>query len=334
MWQDESQCTLAYHRCGTDNLAGSRPEHRLGYASSDETAADEPVEYQSFFPQTASEALQHDSSIFVIPQGNPYGPYRLQIPSQPGRSIADRDIVRNQPRQVPQDPLSQPPPIPLLITEDNPRSGYYGVKRLRTDYSEDTVDNIEDSRGKYAAFVDSSSLNMQQVPHSAPLYPNYSPVASRDQFLDQQQLIAQQHLAPLSVQAHHHHHRLPTQLGHEPQASQAEEPMSMHSSASLVGQEGMPAPAPRPNMPKLKFSAEEDQKLVDLKEGKNLTWKQIADFFPGRSSGTLQVRYCTKLKAKTVNWADDSVSSICAISHFHAHASADPPSYASPSHGV
>jgi hypothetical protein len=27
-----------------------------------------------------------------------------------------------------------------------------------------------------------------------------------------------------------------------------------------------------------------------------LAWKQIAEFFPGRSSGTLQVRYCTKLK--------------------------------------
>lgn len=46
---------------------------------------------------------------------------------------------------------------------------------------------------------------------------------------------------------------------------------------------------------------------MDLKEKKNLTWKQIADFFPGRSSGTLQVRYCTKLKAKTTNWTDEMV---------------------------
>ena len=69
----------------------------------------------------------------------------------------------------------------------------------------------------------------------------------------------------------------------------------------------MPPPAPRPRGPKLKFTPEDDQLLVDLKEKKNLTWKQIADFFPGRSSGTLQVRYCTKLKAKTTVWTDDMV---------------------------
>jgi hypothetical protein len=47
---------------------------------------------------------------------------------------------------------------------------------------------------------------------------------------------------------------------------------------------------------------------MDLKEKKSLTWKQIADFFPGRSSGTLQVRYCTKLKAKATVWSDQMVS--------------------------
>ncbi len=77
---------------------------------------------------------------------------------------------------------------------------------------------------------------------------------------------------------------------------------------SAVGQAGMPDPAPRPRGPKLKFSPDDDQLLVDLKENKNLTWKQIAEFFPGRSSGTLQVRYCTKLKAKTTVWTDDTVS--------------------------
>ena len=72
----------------------------------------------------------------------------------------------------------------------------------------------------------------------------------------------------------------------------------------------MPPPAPRPRGPKLKFTPEDDQLLVDLKEKKNLTWKQIADFFPGRSSGTLQVRYCTKLKAKTTVWTDEMVSEV------------------------
>jgi Myb-like DNA-binding domain len=111
-----------------------------------------------------------------------------------------------------------------------------------------------------------------------------------------------------------HHHRLPSQTRHTSlprryQASQLEV-MTGGGTTSVVGQAGMPAPASRPRVPKLKFSAQEDQMLVELKENKNLTWKQIAEFFPGRTSGTLQVRYCTKLKAKTVIWTDESVSSI------------------------
>lgn len=77
----------------------------------------------------------------------------------------------------------------------------------------------------------------------------------------------------------------------------------------MVGQAGMPSPAQKPRGPKLKFTPEDDQLLIDLKENKSLTWKQIADFFPGRSSGTLQVRYCTKLKAKTTQWTDETVCS-------------------------
>ena len=77
---------------------------------------------------------------------------------------------------------------------------------------------------------------------------------------------------------------------------------------NVVGQDGMPSPAPKPKGPKLKFTSEDDALLVELKETKSLTWKQIADFFPGRSSGTLQVRYCTKLKAKTTAWSDELVS--------------------------
>lgn len=76
----------------------------------------------------------------------------------------------------------------------------------------------------------------------------------------------------------------------------------------MVGREGMPIPAAKPKGPKLKFTRDDDSLLVELKETKDLTWKQIADFFPGRSSGTLQVRYCTKLKAKTTAWSDEMVS--------------------------
>ncbi|KAK4626500.1 hypothetical protein CLAFUW4_04254 [Fulvia fulva] len=115
-----------------------------------------------------------------------------------------------------------------------------------------------------------------------------------------------------SQQTQHHHHRLPNQQppSKMPRFS-AYDALSPedddHGPPSVVGQPGMPIPAPRPKGPKLKFTPEDDALLVELKEAKNLTWKQIADFFPGRSSGTLQVRYCTKLKAKTTVWTDEMV---------------------------
>lgn len=105
-----------------------------------------------------------------------------------------------------------------------------------------------------------------------------------------------------------HHHHLPDM---EPPMKMMRRDEGGSSVPSLVGQDGMPPPAPRPRGPKLKFTAEDDQLLIQLKEQKNLTWKQIADFFPGRSSGTLQVRYCTKLKAKTTLWTEEMVSIAC-----------------------
>ncbi|KAJ3463953.1 hypothetical protein MRS44_008739 [Fusarium solani] len=101
----------------------------------------------------------------------------------------------------------------------------------------------------------------------------------------------------------HHHHHLPDS---GPPSKMMRRDDGGGGAPSVVGQAGMPAPAPRPRGPKLKFTPEDDQLLIELKENKNLTWKQIADFFPGRSSGTLQVRYCTKLKAKTTNWTEET----------------------------
>jgi hypothetical protein len=105
----------------------------------------------------------------------------------------------------------------------------------------------------------------------------------------------------------HHHHRLPD-TGPPSKMMRRDGDGGGGGAPSVVGQAGMPPPAPRPRGPKLKFTPEDDQLLIDLKENKSLTWKQIADFFPGRSSGTLQVRYCTKLKAKTTQWTDETVS--------------------------
>ena len=44
-----------------------------------------------------------------------------------------------------------------------------------------------------------------------------------------------------------------------------------------------------------RFSSEDDTLLQQLK-GKGLSWDEISDHFPGRSKGTLQVHYSTKLK--------------------------------------
>ncbi len=49
---------------------------------------------------------------------------------------------------------------------------------------------------------------------------------------------------------------------------------------------------------RISYTPEEDRLLKRLVEQRNLSWKQIAAYFPGRSSGALQNHYWTKLKTK------------------------------------
>ncbi|KAL7932119.1 hypothetical protein V8C35DRAFT_308542 [Trichoderma chlorosporum] len=102
---------------------------------------------------------------------------------------------------------------------------------------------------------------------------------------------------PWSRPSHHHHH-----LPDMSRSSSSMHGESSQDAHNLVGREGMPSPARRPQRPRIKFTQEEDELLIELKEQKNLTWKQIADFFPGRNPGTLQVRYCTRLKTESSPW--------------------------------
>ncbi|KAJ5651561.1 uncharacterized protein N7484_005284 [Penicillium longicatenatum] len=44
--------------------------------------------------------------------------------------------------------------------------------------------------------------------------------------------------------------------------------------------------------------SEADRLLIELKEQQGLSWKEIAKRFPGRSQGSLQVRYSTRLKRR------------------------------------
>jgi hypothetical protein len=54
----------------------------------------------------------------------------------------------------------------------------------------------------------------------------------------------------------------------------------------------------RPQSKRPRFTEEEDAKLVDLKERRGWSWEDIQRSFPGRSTGSLQVRYSTKLKER------------------------------------
>ncbi|CRL28795.1 unnamed protein product [Penicillium camemberti] len=47
-----------------------------------------------------------------------------------------------------------------------------------------------------------------------------------------------------------------------------------------------------------RFLSKDDQLLIELKEERSLPWKRIAEYFPGRSEGSLQVRYSTRLKGR------------------------------------
>ena len=49
---------------------------------------------------------------------------------------------------------------------------------------------------------------------------------------------------------------------------------------------------------RVKFTAAEDQMLLDMKNHRGLSWSKIADHFPGKTRTSLQIRYLTKLKKK------------------------------------
>ncbi|CAG8924972.1 unnamed protein product [Penicillium salamii] len=118
------------------------------------------------------------------------------------------------------------------------------------------------------------------------------------------------YLPPVSlpIPQQHHHHRLPTQalgLANSHSAGGSMSGNGEDEDMSFLKHDGLPTVLPVPKGPKTKFGPTEDATLIQLKEHWNFTWKQIQHWFPGRTSGTLQVRYCTKLKAKNVVWTEE-----------------------------
>lgn len=86
-------------------------------------------------------------------------------------------------------------------------------------------------------------------------------------------------------------------------SSSSNQPLSMTSNGSQKSK----------MTPKPKFSQEDDDLLIELKENQKLTWRQIAEHFDGRTAGALQVRYCTRLKGRSVSWPDNDIQDLSRV---------------------
>ncbi|KAK8117961.1 uncharacterized protein PG998_006242 [Apiospora kogelbergensis] len=302
--------------CIGDTLAGNYrvgPDYNVGYSPQDTHAGEhqqqQHQQQQQQQQQQHQSQSQHAYDTHHHHRGNPLqhsGPSSLheQTPPHSHHTMSQHHATTPHQHQILMDPshlgglpgtrhMGHPGPshygapgpshgLPLYpsMTPTQPQSA--GSKRSRPDDLDLTVSGLTD--------LDQSDLDsMQQTPMGS-AYTHAPP--------------------PPGAPPTHHHHRLPDQGPPTKMMRRDTGDGGLSSGGggapSVVGQVGMPSPAPRPRGPKLKFTPEDDQLLIDLKENKNLTWKQIADFFPGRSSGTLQVRYCTKLKAKTTQWTDET----------------------------
>ncbi|KAK5711308.1 hypothetical protein LTR17_018479 [Elasticomyces elasticus] len=175
--------------------------------------------------------------------------------------------------------------------------GYQALKQLQTQAGSNT------------------QMPVQLTPHNRHVQLHPLPFHMPSQPTLPRQTYPQQSFPVVQLQTHHHH-RLPNQGPRAKPRRTGEPPREtdQYGSPNMVGQAGMPATAPEPKDSKHKLTIEDDALLVELKKTKNLTWKQISNFFPGRSPGTLRVRYCTKLKAKTIVWTDDTVGDDTAAS--------------------
>lgn len=270
-------------------------------------------------PQPVQDYPQYGSSSILPSQiSAPEPSYTLAPTLAPSANLDHAQFSSMQkPRQ-----LSQVAPTHYSSPYESPQSVVYqqtAPSTRKRSFQEDFEYEYPGTQQLQAQAISRATHSPAEFAIAAQLQPS----ASSYQYPPSRRPSTQQSLDNVSThsvtqnqsQQQHHHHRLPNQ---PPPNKVRRTSVSEGGSVvdddddvgppSVVGQPGMPAAAARPKGPKLKFTPEDDGLLVELKETKNLTWKQIADFFPGRSSGTLQVRYCTKLKAKTTIWTDDMVS--------------------------
>lgn len=315
------------NRCKVDTLADPYQKHSADIPFQGQSAGEVPQREFIFHPhQSTSQTFQPISQAeyaFATPENLQRG-FPSQFPLQATEFSQQIDPVFSQSQYLQHESFSPVEPSGYAVAPSGaqhllPR----GTKRSRPAVDEPVADRRTRPLLPHTPSI-MSPMNLEEPSDST--FQNWP---YRTQFFSQQMPQPQyqsreyqSQYQPLAVHQHHHH-RLPTQTRHEslPPLLHSSQTGILSGATSVLGHEGMPEPSSRPRGPKLKFTAQEDQMLVELKENKNLTWKQIADFFPGRTSGTLQVRYCTKLKAKTVIWTEDTVS--CA-SHTGSADSAPP----------
>jgi hypothetical protein len=117
-----------------------------------------------------------------------------------------------------------------------------------------------------------------------------------------------------------HKHTMPRLSGlQDKQENESQATNKPTNHKSVLGMDGMPDPRPLCEF-KQKFTVEDDEILRQLKhdckdpyrlgsKDDGLTWRQIAEFFPGRAPGTLQVHYCKEVSAKGPQWDAELVCS-------------------------
>lgn len=295
------------------------------------------AEYQQLLSGFDSSYLQPQQQQQTTPDYSQYGiasvlPSQMSAPEPQYTMEQSQMLASAKPRQMSQVSASHSSHYGTPYQSPPALTGYQhtGQSRKRSfqeDYSTYEYPGLQQLQ---AHGINGNQVPVESAPHglsqghTTQLQPGavsyqYQPPRSTSAHSHSSTPVQQPYQTPQQQQnqTQHHHHRLPNQqppnkLQRTTYSDSADEEDD-HGPPSVVGQPGMPAPASRPKGPKLKFTPEDDALLVELKETKNLTWKQIADFFPGRSSGTLQVRYCTKLKAKTTVWTDEMVRSTAAF---------------------
>ena len=236
---------------------------------------------QSSSAYGTAQQLPAHGSILPPPPIQPH-PYYPPSRSPQGQHLGELGLQPSR-AQAHQQYQSQFQGYPGQSEQHGPQVGFIPIKRRR-----------------------SSDHNAQEV-MGLQIPPLEYPLPERPGNYNQnfeQQVKLEQPVHPETYQ--YHAHGLPSHL--EQQYQMSDRPRrSTPAYENKAGLPGYPPPSD-PCTERERFSPEDDAKLKQLKEECKLSWRQIQDFFPGRKSGTLQVRYCTKLKDKrNVNWNRDLV---------------------------